>query len=382
MDTPKQDAEQLLTALVLTKMSRFVFDVVSQGRWPHEDMSGHAGNVRKLFSLLKSREYHSYVIDLDALDGEPEDIAQRLLQLQEATAAPVILFAAGYEMSHPLVSALQAGGISRWVTSDALTTMYEQFAQCRDGAENAVALAEQERIRKKELEENVAPGHRTIGFTGSSRGTGTTTQAVQFAMHLQSRGHTACYIEAAGQRHIETIPGFYDVLYLDKEKGYLQCRGLDMYYKPILVTPNMRLAYDVCVFDYGALGAETLSGFLSCTARVCVAGSKPWEYGLLRWAAGMLEKEETAYLFPLVDERERSFLRERVADIAEPLFAACAPGLFEAVPENLEIYDRLCEALVLTSRRPKVSGISNLLNAAKKESVKCANILKRPFAKQ
>lgn len=338
------------TAIVTTKLSKFVFDMVSKGQWPASDLTGLAATPRKLFSALQTQKYHSYLIDLNALTGDAEDVAESIIQLREATGAPIIIFASGYAHDNPLVETLQNAGLAQWVLSKDLTTMYEQLAECWEGSENAIVLAEQARLEKEHLEQNVAPGHRTIGFIGSSPGTGTTTQAMQFAMYLQSCGHTACYIEAGAQHHVEKIPSFTastDLKHLDKEKGYLQYKGLDMYYKPVLVTPNMRLAYDVCVYDYGVLSADNISSFLSNTALACVAGSKPWEYGILRWVFNMLNKAKVMYLFPFVDKRERPNLLQKIDNRDNVTFPAFAPDPFTAPPANKKIYQELGSMLLL-----------------------------------
>lgn len=350
MSASKEGSPRASMAVVATKLSRYVFEEVTQGSVPFQEILV-SGNLQKLWSVLKAKVYHSYLIDLAALPDDAGAIADGLVELKEATGVPLILFASGYRHDNPLVEALQSQGFSQWVMSDELAAMFVQLRECLDGAQNAVSLAEAARRERQRLEETVGPGHRNIGFAGSSPGTGTTTQALQYAMFLLGRGHRVCYIEANNQGHIEKMPSYYNVPFLDKEQGYLQYAGLDMYYKPVLVTPNMRIAYDVCVYDYGALKPETLPQFLSCTARVCVGGSKPWEYGLLRWAISMLEKEQAVYLFPFIDKAEQSHLLGKVSTAGEVLFPEAAANMFQSVPKNKVVYTRLGEKLCLTKSK-------------------------------
>lgn len=339
-------------AIVTSKLSFFVFQQVTKGSWRFHDFSNQV-QLKKIFSALQAKLYQAYLIDIDVLDGSDAAIAEQLIQLKTATGAPIIIFASGYDMDTPLLETLRINGFDQFVTSDALSTMYEQLAACLEGTRNAVALAECHRREQAELEKTVAPGHRTIGFIGTIDSAGTTTQAMQYAKYLQQQNYTVCYIEAGLKNHVEKIPSIYEVDFLDKENGYLRYKGLDIYYKPLLVTPNMRLAYDVCVFDFGVLSAGNLSSFLSCTARVCVAGSHPWQIGYLRWALGLLgDREDVALLFPFASKEDKTRLQTDVTNKRISIFyPALEPAMFTLVKANKKLYLHLSEKIRLNKNQ-------------------------------
>ncbi|MFV0412759.1 MAG: hypothetical protein ACK5L3_05735, partial [Oscillospiraceae bacterium] len=151
----KADNAPRNTALITTQgsLAYFVYHQVTGGHEPCELVQPQP--IPKLQSALQGKAYRSYIVDIAALPGEPYEVVQMLTVLRDAAEGPVILVASGDATDHPLVEELMANGFEQWVVSDALTTMYTEMESCLAGARNAIELAEQERLARQQIEQNV-----------------------------------------------------------------------------------------------------------------------------------------------------------------------------------------------------------------------------------
>lgn len=348
-------AETKCMGTIFTELSAFVFEEVTSGKEKTEPISLSVKSLDKLLVNCIADKYTSYCIDLAALDEEPESIFHFLTKLQDAKNVPIIIFASGYSMDNPLLEELRRYGFDSWVTASALSDMRIELSEALQGANTAVAIAQKEQQEQLQINDTVAPEHRMISFCGTVSCSGTTTQAIQYARFLQHTGVNACYIEASGNNHIQKITTLEKITHADRDLGYLEYKGLDMYYKPMKITPSIRMAYDVCVYDYGVLCAENMPAFLTGLAKVCVANFSPWNVGRLRWTSDVLTKEKVCFLFPYSQSMEKEQIEKILVNNNHTIkFPTFNNTLREPIlKKNKELYTFLNEKLLLTTPKKK-----------------------------
>lgn len=338
---------------IFTELSEFIFSEVNKNNETTEPISLSVKSLDRLLTNCIAEKYTSFCIDLAALSEEPEDILHFLVKLQDAKNVPILIFASGYSMDNPLLEELRRAGLNSWVTATALSDMRIELAKALQGVNTAVEISQKEQLEQLQISDTVAPEHRTISFCGTVSCSGVTTQAIQYARFLNHIGISTCYIEASGNNHIQKITALEKISYADRELGYLKYHGLDMYYKPLKITPSIRMAYDVCVYDYGVLCAENMSAFLSGLAKVCVANFSPWNIGRLRWASDVLTKEKVFFLFPYSQSAEKEMIGKILINHNHTIqFPTFNNTLKEPIlKKNKELYAYLNEKLLLAQSK-------------------------------
>lgn len=131
------------------------------------------------------------------------------------------------------------------------------------------------------------------------------------------------------------------------------------YAKYVVLPPNKKKQYEIfsdseiiTLYNYSndLSNARCISLFLSCTGRVCVAGSKAWEYGNLRWCLDILKKEDATFLVPFSYKKEHLELG-KLLNRDSLFFPMLNADMFSRIPANKEIHKKLCQSVYFDGKK-------------------------------
>lgn len=196
----------------------------------------------------------------------------------------------------------------------------------------------------------------TIGVAGAGRRIGTTTQAMQLALYLQSHGEEVAVMQMNSiydevmrynsnlDQYITQFPA-EAVELIDSE--HFRINDIDIYRSGKSIAAAKRdFRYLVCDYgDYSAL--HDTSAFLEKDVKVIVGGVKPWEVELMN-AAANADDGSFYYIFSFVLPLDRKVVRERMAESGDKTFFATDAPDFFSYCGNDEIYSNI----VTIKRKP------------------------------
>lgn len=327
-----------MIAMVATELARFVYNEVTRDAPAEEgaDFSEQSHKLEKVFDALANSKANLFLIDIDALPFDAEDIVERLTALRDATKAPVIIFAKGYPPTYSIIEVLRLRGFELFVTASFLSGLKDELQDCLQGATNSIkqALKELELVKKEMTSRPRLPYH-TVGFAGSMPRVGTTTMAIQFARYMLSKGYAVCYMEMGCQGHVQQILKIEKPEYHDYFKGYIRYRGLDMFYQPTNVPQAQLAEYDVCIMDFGAWKPAVLPSFINMDVRVCLGETKPWEILRLREIMTLLADEDIVYCCPSTSPEDKKSVFDALRqENPHVFFPAYTPSYNTVLPGN------------------------------------------------
>lgn len=337
-----------MIALAVDELTKYVFEQVKEPSMDYDDLTTYATKLDVLMEKLLEAAYEAYIIDLDVLQADDEDIAACLKKLYKVSTAQIIIAAKGHDPSSNLIAALRMTGFCYFLLSESLGDLKQQMRDCLNGTKNADDLnkSEKYRLTSSNFPQKRTTKYRTVGFMGSMPRVGTTTQAIQLVKYLQSQGYTACYIEAAGQKQICQIPDLYAVEIFDKQKGFIRFESTDLYYNPFALAEIQRENYNVCVYDFGRYKPEILFSFLDTDMRICVSGIKPWEIDSIYPVMRRLEDENVTYAFsftPQSAQKEILNFMEEKKDTT--FFPAYTPEMHSLSSVNRPFHEHILKEL-------------------------------------
>ena len=208
--------------------------------------------------------------------------------------------------------------------------------------ESTESIVIKEVVKEIEVEKVVVKRlkqHVTISFCGTQGRIGTTTQAIQTALYLLSKGVKACYIDVFD---IGNIIAHYKVYggVNNEQSGYLSYLGLDMFYKynmPLVVA----MGYEFIILDFGVFDIPKIQNYITSDIKVLVSGTKPMEMGHLFHFFGSIDiVEGINYIFSFAPESQHALILEQMEILAKSTyFAPYTPSYFEK--SSVAVYQKI-----------------------------------------
>lgn len=325
------------------------------------NLSGEITGIQSLPEVLLQSEFSTYVIDLDYLIAEPQEILQTFQKLKEVSTAECIFFASGFSSSSTIVQGLRNIGFKRYITAETIGDMQQQLEDCLNGKDNAADLDKLERaksIRLPEKEETGKPVsskiYKTVGICGTQHRIGTTTMAIQLVKYFQYSGLKSCYIEANDHKHVLSIPTLYEVEQHDKGIGKIRFEDTDYFYDLLKISEVLSLPYDVYVYDFGVLSGDHIYSFLEKDCKILVGGTLSWELDGVHQAMELLDEKNIQYLFNFTPKSIRNELERYMRDKADSTyFSELIPNVFSLHLANKTIYESLFQKMNVQPTKPQ-----------------------------
>lgn len=315
--------------------------------------------VKKLtgqFSLLsfvvKDMRHFSHVryvaIDRHAVLESDEEMVQALLSFQTMYDMRVIVIAEGLPKSSPFMRQLVQARITNVVTASDIESIQQEIQEC---------FSEEGMTKHKKaasatiLDELLIPDHpRTneryvfdctnvvIAIAGSDRRTGVTTTAINFVCWINSRGGTACYLEANTSKHLAHIVH----LFQPEQNGHAYViEGQDFYF-----TRELNRDYNFIVVDCGVIGDKNLQeAFLDADVRVLCGSAMPYELPMFYRAMERCKDLSVWALGLFVADDMKPFLERAVSK--NMLFGESSHELFDS-EVNFQVYKQLLGVYMTT----------------------------------
>lgn len=347
-----------MIALIGSTDSKFILSEVCK---EYEDLSNRVTTIQTLPEQLLRSDYECYVIDLDFFVEEPEEIVDTFLKLKAVSTAEWIFFARGYSKDSKVIKELRHHGFGKYVIAETIGDMERQLADCLSGKDNVEELNKLEKIRisdnREETEHSVSSKvYKTIGVCGAQTRIGTTMQAIQLVKYFQSIGIKACYIEANGSDHIQSIPTLYEVQEQDRKLGKIRFENMDFFYDLSQISEVLSLNYAVYVYDFGVLSEQNIYPYLEKDLKILVCGTLPWEMDSTNKSIGQLEDKEIQYIFNFTCKSIRNDLRKFMLEKSkDSYFSEWIPNIFSFCSANKPMYESIGKKISITetSKPPK-----------------------------
>ena len=166
---------------------------------------------------------------------------------------------------------------------------------------------------------------QTIGVMGTCHRMGTTTQAIQIAKYLKSKGYKACYVEMNGIHYpnmqlsrrekpeisfVEKTKLTFDYNREDDHIGVVNIDGLDLYYKQDMLSEVLEQEYDFYVYDYGVYTDRDFNkaSYLKDDIKVISAGAGAVELDYTLNILQNISYDKALLLFSFTSEQDREGL--------------------------------------------------------------------------
>lgn len=185
-----------------------------------------------------------------------------------------------------------------------------------------------------------------IGVTGIGTHVGVTHQAILIAMYLANNGYKVALFDVTGETAdtYESILKWSDVEQFNDNR--YRYNNIDFCKVAKIQKINEFIAaydfekYNFIVVDYGSVNAEVVEDIGRCAKRFLIAGSNPWERGLL--SDFKEEYKDKFNLFSVIvrgvaiEERQSQEWLENL--VSEPIFADSVENAFSGdIYENLKV---------------------------------------------
>jgi hypothetical protein len=233
---------------------------------------------------------HYLAIDLSCLSDSDDSIINAIVGIKSMYDIRIIILAAGYENSNPLLGRIFAEGIYNIITATRTNQQQEKISKCLTGGmqyKDSIKyrlqsdyIPTQQKQKSKHANSKVIIQKQSIrqtisiGICGSLHRIGTTKQALHITKFLNENGYTACYIENNGHGHMDTLDGFYNI---DKsEASYITIDGIDVFPK-FDMGSILQGGYDFLIYDNGLFDESDKQKFLEFDVKIICSGTTSWE---------------------------------------------------------------------------------------------------------
>lgn len=312
--------------------------------------------IKQQESILQSSK--NFVVDLDAIDSDPQTVADAVNSYQILYGEKLIIIAAGRQPGDPLLNQIVSMGIYNVCTLTDKEALAEEIAYCiqsgktyRDSGKflNAPDLKTADNsVREKIIVKNqttikrIADANKvTLGISGTQSRIGTTTLAIHLAEVVKERNFHACVveiIEPGKQSDWLTFKDAYDVE--DKGSGIFQMDGIDYFSGcdlkslPDIIAAN----YNFVVIDFGVFREEIVSEFMRCTIPILLAGTKPWEMPSVNHIFDQMEQralEGITFVFNFTPENLQDDVRSGMQPLKKVFFQPYHPDPFDTKSKSV-----------------------------------------------
>lgn len=221
-------------------------------------------------------------------------------------------------------------------------------------------IEEVKRVREEEKLFNES--FSKIGIAGCSRRIGTTTQALQIAKFLQSKGYKVCYIESNDNvyknnseerrkntclSYVEKIKEYYEYPSENEDLGIITYEGLDLSYDPEKIALLQEEGYEYFVYDYGIYTDQNFNktSFLKDDIKIFVCGSDIAELDDTLAAASHISYDCVKMIFSFTAKSEQDgvllMFDEYHLKPERCYFAEYTPSAF--ILNDIEMYESLLQ---------------------------------------
>lgn len=322
----------------------FIEDVARKLSLPYEYIAPASRinlQQQSIFDSIQKGGTH-ILYDIDQYDMSPFEIAETILQIEEATQVQSIIYAPGYLPDAKALCALQQKGISYFITQTILSDQKDMLEAYLSGTYQPAVTPNP----NNEYSPTIAlkTKHKLIGLTGSMHRIGTTTHALQLVKYLNFKGYNACYIQMNDSEYLQMIKEWFEV----EENEYLgeiTYESVKMYYKPESLPEIMSLDYDFYIYDYGTYHDPDFNrtSYLEKDFRIIVCGSNPVElpatYNIIKNSF----YSDVFYIFNMIPESERGDILELMEEKANQtlICSSFLPDPF--ILHDTSLYDTLLQ---------------------------------------
>ena len=312
---------------------------------------------------IKTHETPTHIIyDADQYNNDAEEIADEIIKIKNHNNAKPIVATISLHSGNVLVRACMDAGIKNFVNlSRGNFERKDALEKILTGYSDTNEFKEIETIKRIREEEKQHFDHfKKIGVAGTSYRIGTTTQAIQIAKYLKSKGYKVCYVEANSNEYINKGSDrrkVYSFSYVEKLKEYIEYDrenkelgivtydGIDMAYDPEKIALIHMEDYDYFIYDYGVYtGADfNKTSFLKDDIKILVGGSDVAELDYTMDAAGDISYACANIIFSFTAKEEQDGILKLFIDCKNKpercYFASYTPSAF--ILSDVEMYDQL-----------------------------------------
>lgn len=240
----------------------------------------------KQFVVKDMRNYLAckfFVIDMCCVNDLLEDFIIAMKSFQMMFNARIIVVLSGTKNESDYIDKLIEIGVTEIVTSTAVETLEEEILEClsKDGMERYKPKKESPKFEVKPVKpintstnEVQIPKYKwnaknvRIAVIGTSRRSGVTVTAFNFANWLIARGATACYVEMNMNRHLHYLIERYT---LEKSGEHYPVGDVDCF-----LTSEIDKNYNFIIYDLGTVN-ELPSLFRDAELRLICGSLLPYE---------------------------------------------------------------------------------------------------------
>lgn len=281
---------------------------------PNKEIQEHENEILKLIS---SGDIKGIIYDIDQYMDDSDEIIKHISQIKEMTGVTTILFVPSINPKNIIVRKAIDRDLKFFISkSSNLSDQRNELVRTLTGFYNKENLQEDVidiEAEKKENKKDI----KTIGFAGSMRRIGTTTQAIQMAKYLQLKGYKSCIVEMNTNMYegrdgnelsyIEKVKDLLVTDFVDEERGVLTISGIDMLYKHENFNDELKNAYDYLIYDYGVYSDTDFNRitFLKEDIKFFVVGSEVCEIDKTYEVAQNIAYKDAKLIFSFTGEGER-----------------------------------------------------------------------------
>ena len=298
---------------------------------------------------------------------DAEVIAEVIASIKRANGAKPILVAPTANKENSLIEACLDKDIKHFINAGTGTPtdwkreLVLNVVGHYDNEENEPEFTKRAReyISNKKI---VNKQYKAIGVVGSIHRIGTTTQALQIIRYLKFMGYKACLVEMNENKYInkyintavseerkelsfvEKTRFLFETEIDEVELGYIKTQGIDMYYKPDLLSDLSELNYDYIVYDYGVYTDINFNktAFLKDDLQFFCVGANASEMDYTWEIAANLSYKKADLIFSFTAENDREEIREMMGDFMSSdrcYFTDYTPNPY--ILSNVDLYKEL-----------------------------------------
>ena len=301
-------------------------DINQQVRFLSPDTHHIADLVNEILAAA-SCGCQNIIYDTDEFIDDADVLIDEIVRLRAANGAEPVLFVPTTHLNNQIVSEAMDKGITRFINSSAtMADQKSELIRCITRYYDANEREDLKQIKRAKEERKARMGSfQTIGVMGTCHRMGTTTQAIQIAKYLKSKGYKACYVEMNGIRYpnmqlsrrekpeisfVEKTKLTFDYNREDDHIGVVNIDGLDLYYKQDMLSEVLEQEYDFYVYDYGVYTDRDFNkaSYLKDDIKVISAGAGAVELDYTLNILQNISYDKALLLFSFTSEQDREGL--------------------------------------------------------------------------